>query len=437
MEVYFLMGLTMQETPKSIRMHIGLYGRRNVGKSSILNAITRQHVSIVSEVAGTTTDPVEKPMELLPLGPVLFIDTAGIDDVGKIGELRIEKTKQMLDRTDLGVIVTEANFWSEFEERMLAELKTRQIPTIVILNKVDLFQPSAEVVAKLQQSSVTVVYFSAAKQKVACSEQDGDQQLCRLENETYINRFRQAILDNAPQHFFSDLNILRDLVFPGEIVIQVIPIDNEAPKGRLLLPQHQAIRDALDGDTINIVIKESQLKHTLNCLRQKPKLVVTDSSIFNFVAQQVPEDIWLTGYSILFARLKGDLTSQVVDTMMVDKLKPGDKVLISEACTHHPIGEDIGRVKIPQRLQKFLGFELRIDVVQGRDFPKNLAEYKLVIHCGACMFNRREMLNRIMLCRSFGVPITNYGLLLGYISGIFSRVLEPFPDALTMYLANR
>lgn len=404
-----------QETPKSIRMHIGLYGRRNVGKSSVLNAITRQQVSIVSEIAGTTTDPVEKPMELLPLGPVLFIDTAGIDDVGAIGELRIEKTKKMLNRTDLGVIVTEANVWGKFEAEILDEFKKRQIPVIVVLNKIDVLELDTAVVTSLQQSKIPVVYFSALKQEG-------------------INDFRQAILDNAPQHFFADLSILRDLVAPGEVIIQVIPIDNEAPKGRLLLPQHQAIRDALDGDTISIVIKESQLENTLNSLKQKPKLVVTDSSAFGFVEKLVPKDIWLTGYSILFSRLKGDLTSQVIDAFAINSLKPGDKVLISEACTHHPIGEDIGRIKVPNRLQDFLGFKLQIDVVQGRDFPQNLAEYKLVIHCGACMFNRREMLSRILLCKNAGVPITNYGLLFGYVHGIFDRVLEPFPAALKAYL---
>lgn len=404
-----------QETPKSIRMHIGLYGRRNVGKSSVLNAITRQQVSIVSDIAGTTTDPVEKPMELLPLGPVLFIDTAGIDDVGAIGELRIEKTKKMLNRTDLGVIITEANVWGKFEEEILTELKKRQIPIIVILNKIDLFMPDAVVVANLQQLKIPVVYFSAIKQEG-------------------INDFRQAILDTAPQHFFADLSILRDLVASGEIVVQVIPIDNEAPKGRLLLPQHQAVRDALDGDTISIVIKESQLENTLNSLKRKPKLVVTDSSAFGFVEKIVPKDIWLTGYSVLFARLKGDLTSQVIDTLAIKNLKPGDKVLISEACSHHPIGEDIGRIKVPKRLQDFLGFKLQIDVVQGRDFPVNLSDYKLVIHCGACMFNRREMLSRILLCKNAGVPITNYGLLFGYVHGIFDRVLEPFPEALQAYL---
>lgn len=408
----------MQETPKSIRLQIGLYGRRNVGKSSVLNAITRQQVAIVSAIAGTTTDPVEKPMEILPLGPVLFIDTAGIDDLGVVGKQRVEKTKKTFERTDLGIIVTEPNIWSEFEESILTELKSRQIPAIVIFNKTDLLTIDQEIIAKLQQRKIPTVYFSAIKH-------------------LGINELRQAILDHAPPHFFDNPAILRDLVSPGEIVMQVIPIDNEAPKGRLLLPQHQAVRDALDGDLINIVIKETQLKNTLQCLKQPPKLVVTDSSAFGFVAKNLPQEIWLTGYSILFSRLKGDLVSQVIDTMAVSRLKPDDRVLVSEACSHHPIGEDIGRVKIPKWLQQYLGFRLQIDTVQGRDFPKNLSEYQLVIHCGACMFNRREMLSRILFCKNVGVPITNYGLLIAYTHGIFARVLVPFPEALQAYLEHK
>lgn len=421
----------MQATPKSMRMHIGLYGRRNVGKSSILNAVTRQQVAIVSAFAGTTTDPIEKPMELLPLGPVLFIDTAGIDDVGMVGGLRVEKTKQMFNRTDLGIIVTEANVWGDFEEQILAELAVRKIPIIVVLNKVDALKPDQSIVDGLNQRQIPVVYFSALSAEGANIPGE-----FYFKNR-YVDLLRQAILYNAPQHFFDISVILRDLVAPGEVLVQVMPIDNEAPKGRLLLPQHQAVRDALDGDVIDIVIKESQLANALACLKDRPKLVVTDSSAFGFVEKLVPKDIWLTGYSILFARLKGDLTSQVIDTLAIDKLKPGDKVLISEACSHHPIGEDIGRVKIPRWLQKYLGFELQIDVVQGRDFPENLTEYKLVIHCGACMFNRREVLSRILFCQNAGVPITNYGLLIAYTHGIFERVLAPFPEALQAYLNSK
>lgn len=404
----------MQNTPKSIRLHIGLFGRRNVGKSSVLNAITRQSVSIVSDQAGTTTDPVEKPMEILPLGPVLFIDTAGIDDVGALGQLRIEKTKKVFNRTDLGIIITEPNQWGQFEDIILDELKKREIPIIVVLNKSDLSKPSQLIIEKLKTEKITAVIFSA------------------LKNEG-VNEFRQAILDHAPAHFLDTPPILRDIVAPGEIVIQVMPVDVEAPKGRLLLPQHQAVRDALDGDMIDIVVKESQLENALKYLNQKPKLVVTDSSAFGFVEKIVPKDILLTGYSILFSRLKGDLTTQVIDTLAIDRLKPNDKVLICESCSHHPIGEDIGRIKIPRWLQKYVGFDLDINVMQGRDFPENLSDYKLVIHCGACMFNRREMLSRILFCRNAGVPITNYGLLIAYTHGIFDRVLQPFPTVLEAY----
>lgn len=397
----------MKNTPKSLRLHISLLGRRNVGKSSVLNAITRQQVSIVSPQAGTTTDPVEKPMEMLPLGPVLFIDTAGIDDVGALGDLRVEKTKKIFNRTDLGVIITEGNQWAEYEDAIFIELQKRKIPIIVVLNKSDLIAPDPKLIADLSRKKITFVIFSALQKKG-------------------IHEFRQAILDQAPQHFLDTPVILRDIVAPGETVIQVMPIDVEAPKGRLLLPQHQAVRDALDGDTIDIVIKESQLKNTLNLLNKKPKLVVTDSSAFSFVEKIVPKDILLTSYSILFARMKGDLMTQVTDTLSIDHLKPNDKILIAEACSHHPIGEDIGRVKIPKWLQKYLGFDVDIHVTQGRDFPENLSDYKLVIHCGACMFNRREVLSRILFCKNAGVPMTNYGLLIAYTHGIFPRVLQPF-----------
>jgi len=403
-------------TPKSFRLHIGLFGRRNVGKSSLLNAMARQQVSIVSEYAGTTTDPVEKPMELLPLGPVLFIDTAGIDDLGKLGELRVDKTKKIFDRTDLGVIITEANIWGEYEQHILTELQRRDIPVIVILNKIDIEQPSSSVLNELE--GICVVPMSTKL------------------NEGILD-FRQAILDTAPEYFFNNPVILRDIIAPKEIAIHVMPIDKEAPKGRLLLPQVQAVRDMLDGDAISIVVKESELQESLDALKEKPKLVVTDSSAFHLVDKIVPKDILLTSYSILFARFKGDLVSQVIDTLAIDQLKPGDKVLISEACSHHPIADDIGRVKIPRWINEYVGGDLDLHVVQGHDFPSDLETYKLVIHCGACMFNRREVLSRLLLCREAGVPCTNYGLLIAYCLGIFERVLEPFPAAMEAYQQNK
>lgn len=408
----------IDKTPKSLRLHIGLFGRRNVGKSSLLNAITRQHVSIVSETAGTTTDPVEKPMELLPLGPVLFIDTAGIDDVGALGDLRVRKTKQVFDRTDLGVIVAEPRVWGEFEEQILAELSARRIPVVVAFNKIDVDLPTPEVVRHLSIRNVTCVQTSAV---------DG----------TGISDLRQALLDRAPAEFVNDPTILGDLVGPGEMAVLVVPIDKEAPKGRLIMPQVQAIRDLLDSDAFCMVVKERELRAALDRLNTPPKLVVTDSQAFLKVAADTPPSIPLTSFSILFARFKGDLAMQVQGTLAIDSLRTGDCVLIAEACSHHPIGDDIGRVKIPRWLTQYVGGKLDFEHVQGHDFPEDLTPYKLVIHCGACMWNRREMLSRIMRCRQQNVPITNYGLTISYSLGIFERALEPFPAALEVYRAAR
>jgi [FeFe] hydrogenase H-cluster maturation GTPase HydF len=406
-----------QKAPKGFRLHIGIFGRRNAGKSSLLNAITRQQVSIVSPQAGTTTDPVEKPMELLPVGPVLFIDTAGIDDTGVLGDLRVEKTRQVFDRTDLGVIVAEAGQWGEFEQQMLAELRGRDVPVVAVFNKNDVARPTQELAASLLAQKARVVSVSAL-------------------NGAGILDFRQALLDAAPADFVNNPAILGDLVGPGEMAVLVVPIDKEAPKGRLILPQVQAIRDLLDNDSFCMVVKERELQHALERLKVPPKLVVTDSQAFLKVAADTPRNVPLTSFSILFARFKGDLTSMVEDTAAVETLRAGDKVLVSEACSHHPIGEDIGRVKIPRWLTQYVGGKLDFTTVQGHDFPKDLTPYKLVIHCGACMWNRREMLSRILRCRQQGVPVTNYGLAIAYSLGIFERALEPFPAALEAYRAR-
>jgi [FeFe] hydrogenase H-cluster maturation GTPase HydF len=407
-----------QSTPKGFRLHIGLFGRRNVGKSSLLNAITRQYVSIVSEFAGTTTDPVEKPMELLPLGPVLFIDTAGIDDTGALGELRIEKTRQVLNRTDLGVIISEADIWGDFEEKLLVELRTRKIPVIAVFNKSDLAVPNGKILDRLALEKIPVVKTSAVSGKG-------------------ILDFRQVLLDNAPSEFVDNPKILGDLVGAGEMAVLVVPIDKEAPKGRLILPQVQAIRDLLDSDASCIVVKERELRHVLEGLKKPPKLVVTDSQAFLKVAADTPPKVPLTSFSILFARFKGDLSGLVLGTLAIDRLKPSDRVLIAEACSHHPIAEDIGRVKIPRWLTQYVGGKLDFDTVQGHDFPKDLSPYQLVIHCGACMMNRREMLTRLLHCRQAGVPMTNYGLTIAYSLGIFERALEPFPAARQVYQKKR
>jgi len=403
-----------QQTPKGFRLHIGLFGRRNVGKSSLLNAITRQNVSIVSDIAGTTTDPVEKPMEFLPLGPVLFIDTAGVDDTGALGKLRIHKTRQIVDRTDLGIIVSEAGVWGDFEKQLVAELKTRNVPVTVVFNKSDLAEPGGELLNQLAKEKIPVVQTAATSGKG-------------------ILDLRQSLLNVAPVEFINHPAILGDLIGAGELAVLVIPIDKEAPKGRLILPQVQAIRDLLDQDAYCLVVKERELRHALERLGQPPKLVVTDSQAFLKVATDTPREIPLTSFSILFARFKGDLAELVRGTLAIEQLKPGDRILIAEACSHHPIAEDIGRVKIPRWLTQYVGGTLEFKTVQGHDFPEDLSSYHLVIHCGACMMNRREMLTRLLHCRQAGVSMTNYGLTIAYSLEIFERALEPFPAALEVY----
>jgi [FeFe] hydrogenase H-cluster maturation GTPase HydF len=400
----------LQDTPRGMRLHIGLFGRRNVGKSSLLNAITRQDVSIVSDVAGTTTDPVEKPMELLPLGPVLFIDTAGIDDVGSLGDLRAKRTVQVFDRTDLGVIVTEAGTWGEFEDRILDELQQRAVPVVVVFNKIDL-AGAAKPIARLTDLNITPVLTAAHLGRGVLD-------------------FRQALLDAAPADFVDNPSILGDLVGPDELAVLVVPIDKEAPRGRLILPQVQSIRDLMDSDAMALVVKERELKSALARLSRPPKLVVTDSQAFLKVAADTPDDVLMTSFSILFARFKGDLVSQVEGTLAVEDLKSGARILIAEHCSHHPIADDIGRVKIPRWLTQYVGGKLQFDHVQGHDFPADPSDYDLVIHCGACTANRREMLHRVLTCRQAGVPITNYGLVIAYSLGIFERALRPFPAAI-------
>ncbi len=401
----------MRRTPKGFRLHIGLFGRRNAGKSSVLNAITRQQVSIVSEIAGTTTDPVEKPMELLPIGPVLFIDTAGVDDVGALGKQRVRKTRQVFDRTEVGIIVVDAGQWNEFEDAILGELREREIPTIVVFNKTDIAKPQAAVIEKLKLPYVEMV----------ATEGHG------------VFELREALIKAVPEGFINAPPIISDLVPPGELAVLVVPIDKEAPKGRLILPQVQTIRDLLDGDSYCMVVKDDQLHDALKRLKHPPAIVVTDSQAFAKVSAEVPPEVPLTGFSILFARQKGDLVQFVEGAMAIERLQPGDRVLIAEACTHHPIEDDIGRVKIPRWLKQRVGGELRFNTTQGHDFPDDLTDYRLVVHCGACMWNRREVLSRMMRCRAAGVPICNYGMTIAYTLGLFERALRPFPEALEVY----
>ena len=399
----------MKETPKGMRLHIGLFGRRNVGKSSLLNALTHQQVSIVSDVPGTTTDPVEKPMELLPLGPALFIDTAGIDDIGALGEMRAERTRQIFERTDLGIVVAEAGCWGEFEEGILSELSRRQVPAIVVFNKTDLATPRTEVVRDLKARKLPMVQMIASQGKGT-----GD--------------LRQALIRSAPEEFIDSPPVLGDLIAPGELVVLVVPIDLEAPRGRLILPQVQSIRDVLDHDSYCVVVKERELRDALDQFKKPPALLVTDSQAFLRVAGDTPAGVPMTSFSILFARLKGDLNEFVSGVKAVDRLKSGSRILVLESCAHHPIGEDIGRVKIPRWLRQYTGVELEFVHRQGHDFPEDLSPYNLIIHCGACMLNRREVISRIIRCREAGVPITNYGVAITYALGALDRALSPFPS---------
>jgi len=404
----------MQSAPKSLRLQIGLFGRRNVGKSSLLNAITRQQVSIVSEQAGTTTDPIEKPMELLPLGPVLFIDTAGIDDEGALGDLRKQRSESILERVDLGVLVTEADSWSLFEDRLLEEHKKRNVPVLVVINKSDIQMPSKHNLSCIESKGCAVV---------VCSASTGDG----------IAEVREAMLRIAPGDHLESKRLASDLAKPGDTALLVTPIDKQAPKGRLILPQVMVIRDLLDGGSIPVVCQQDGILPVLDNLRQPPAVVITDSQAFDFVSKKVPESVPMTSFSILMARFQGDLIEMVRSSTAISNLREGNRVLIVETCSHHPTGDDIGRVKIPNWLTKFVGAQLKFEHIQGRDFPGDLSPYNLVIHCGNCMGNRREMLNRIHKCHSAGVPITNYGLTIAYSLGIFERALKPFPHALEAY----
>jgi [FeFe] hydrogenase H-cluster maturation GTPase HydF len=404
----------MQSAPKGLRLHIGIFGRRNVGKSSVLNSLTGQETSIVSPQAGTTTDPVEKPMELLPVGPVLFIDTAGVDDEGALGEQRMARTMQVVQRTEFGLLVMGPEEPGKFEVDLLDKLLGLSIPVIVVCNKTDLAAP-------LESQKVWAEEWKVPFCAVSCTTREG------------IDELRSMIIVNAPENFMAAPLLVSDLVGPGKTAVLVVPIDKEAPKGRLILPQVQAIRDLLDGNSIAIVAKDCELRRALELLKERPALVITDSQAFLKVAADTPEDVLMTSFSILFARLKGDLMEMVKGAMAMETLRPGDKVMIAEACTHHPITDDIGTVKLPRWINQFVGGKVDFEHWRGHDFAKDLAKYKLVIHCGGCMWNRREMLTRITLAKLAGVPITNYGLAIAYTQGVFERALRPFPGVYEFY----
>ena len=386
------------KTLKSFRLHIGVFGKTNVGKSSLLNKITNQEISIVSEIAGTTTDVVEKSMELLPIGPVTFLDTAGLDDTSELGYQRVEKTMKVLNRIDIAIIVCDNRGLDCHESKLIEKLDELKIPYLIVVNKCDIEKPILN------------------KEALYTSVKDDNQ---------LVFKFKNALIKLVPDEFVNTPKIAGDLIEPKSTVILVTPIDKEAPKGRLILPQVQTIRDLLDSDCLSYVVKESELKDALANLKTPPALVITDSQAFRQVSEIVPENIPLTSFSILFARLKGDLTEFVKGANYIDSLQDGDMVLILESCTHHAIEDDIGRVKIPNLLRKKTGKNLVIHNYAGHDFP-NLKDYKLIIHCGACMTNRREILSRILIANKANVPITNYGIAISYCLGILPRATEIF-----------
>ncbi|MCM1298506.1 MAG: [FeFe] hydrogenase H-cluster maturation GTPase HydF [[Eubacterium] siraeum] len=395
----------LNETPSANRIHIGFFGRRNAGKSSLVNAVTSQDLAVVSDIAGTTTDPVYKSMELLPLGPVMIIDTAGYDDEGELGELRVKKTNQVLNKTDVAVlVVSAAEGLSDYDRELMKKFDKKQIPYIIAYNKADLS------LADRSDKEPNAVYVSA---------KTGEN----------INLLKERIGVLAKTED-TKLKLVGDLLDPDDIAVLVIPIDSAAPKGRLILPQQQTIRDILEANATAVVIKENQIKETLKNLNKKPAMLITDSQAFERVAKDTPADIPLTSFSILMARFKGLLEIAAKGAAAIDKLKDGDTVLISEGCTHHRQCEDIGTVKIPKWLKEYTKKDLKIKTSSGTEFPEDLSEYALVIHCGGCMLNEREVRYRMQCANDAGVPITNYGTAIAQMHGILKRSLEIFPKLL-------
>ncbi len=394
----------LNDTPSSNRIHIGFFGRRNVGKSSLLNAVTGQDIAVVSNVKGTTTDPVYKAMELLPMGPVMIIDTPGIDDEGSLGELRVKKSRQVLNKTDVAVLVVDSESGkTKEEEELIALFNAKNINYIIVYNKSDLIeniQPASE--NELYVSAKTGYNIGSLKEKIASL----------------------AVYDETK------LKIVGDLIAPSDFVVLVTPIDKAAPKGRLILPQQQTIRDILEADACAIVVKEFELRETLENLGKKPKLVITDSQVFAKVSADTPKNIWLTSFSILFARHKGILETAVKGAVVLDTLQDGDTILISEGCTHHRQCDDIGTVKLPRWIKNYTEKQINIEFTSGTQFPDDLSKYKLIVHCGGCMLNEREMKYRQKCAIDQQVPITNYGILIAYMQGILKRSVAMFPHIL-------
>ena len=404
--------MQMNQTPSSERVHIGFFGRRNAGKSSVLNAVTGQDLAVVSDVKGTTTDPVQKSMELLPLGPVVVIDTPGIDDEGELGALRVKKSYQVLNKSDAAVLVVDASLGlCEEDFAFIEHIQKKQIPYAVAFNKSDL-APSASLAKDLQYLKEHHIDFVS----VSTADLSG------------IDTLKEKIATLAKTED-TKLRIVADLIHPSDFVVLVVPIDKAAPKGRLILPQQQTIRDLLEAGAASIVVRETELEKTLEEIGKKPALVITDSQAFGKVSKIVPEDIKLTSFSILFARYKGDLEEEVRGVKALEHLEEGAKILIAEGCTHHRQCDDIGTVKIPRWLKQYTGKDFDIHTSSGNSFPEDLDTYDLVIHCGGCTLNRREMKNRIARVKDAGVPIVNYGIFIAATQGILKRTLEPFEEA--------
>ena len=372
-------------------------------------------MAITSPVPGTTTDVVEKSMELLPLGPVLFLDTAGLDDTSVLSEFRLKKTIKIFDRSDVITLVVEPNVWTSYEDHILDEARKRGVPSLLVVNKIDQQGPTQEYIDRIKEKS---------EQVLLCSSIDFENR------DSYVDVFKKYLIEVCPEEFLKPPPLIGDLLPPGGLALLVVPIDLQAPKGRLILPQVQTIRDALDNDASVLVVKEREYAHALNRLKAPPDVVVSDSQVVLKMVADTPESIPCTTFSILFCRNKGDLMELAKGASNIETLKPDDRVLIAEACSHHAIEDDIGRVKIPRWLRQYVGGDLKIDVFSGRDYPDHLPEYKLIVHCGGCMLTRREMLSRIQRAKEAKVPITNYGLCISFSQGVIKRVLSPFPAAL-------
>lgn len=416
----------MNETPSADRVHIGFFGRRNAGKSSIVNKVTGQELAVVSDVKGTTTDPVSKAMELLPMGPVVIIDTPGIDDEGHLGELRVRKAKQVLNRVDVAVLVVDATLGkTSVDEELIHIFKEKEIPYLVIYNKSDLLPENR----KISEDS--------PEKKEGLSHEKPDQKADTITQEPFIYasaatgqniyELKEKIASLAVTDDLK-LRLAGDLLEPSDFAVLVVPIDKAAPKGRLILPQQQTIRDVLEAGAAAIVIKENELSNTLKTLGKSPKIVITDSQVFAKVSKETPKDIWLTSFSILFARFKGNLKTAAAGAAAIDRLKDGDKILISEGCTHHRQCDDIGTVKLPRWIRNYTGKDLEFEYSSGRDFPEDVTKYDLIVHCGGCMLNEREMRYRQKCALDQEIPITNYGIAIAYMQGILKRCVEMFPD---------